>query len=180
MNRYEFEDKISDYLDNNLNVSDRQAFEQHVKENKDAEDLLSSVKSTIKLLKKQKSVKSSEDFMINLNARISTYKKIPQKSTKQRSGNSIFGFTSANSVLIGVFVLSFLFLLSNIAPEANSFFQSNIVSNDRNIIKKITPNSPTDTNSKNEFVSADSTEQIMDTKEKINIKDKIKLVKNKR
>ena len=40
MNRYEFEDKISDYLDNNLNISERQAFEKHLKESKDAENLL--------------------------------------------------------------------------------------------------------------------------------------------
>ena len=33
MNRYEFEDRISDYLDNHLNVSERQAFEKYAKEN---------------------------------------------------------------------------------------------------------------------------------------------------
>ena len=33
MNRYEFEDKISDYLENQLSVSERKAFEEYIKDN---------------------------------------------------------------------------------------------------------------------------------------------------
>ena len=101
MNRYEFEDRISDYLDNHLNVSERQAFEKYVRKNKDAEDLLNSVKNTIELIKTQKSIKTSENFIPELTERIKTYKKRPLKSTSQKTGSLIFGFSPINSALMG-------------------------------------------------------------------------------
>ena len=180
MNRYEFEDRISDYLDNHLNVSERQAFEKFAKENKDAEDLLNSVKNTIELIKSQKSIETSENFIPELTNRIKTYKKRPLKSTRQKTGNLIFGFSPINSALMGVFVFSFLLLLVNIAPSANSFFQSNIVSSKKNVIEKTIPGSPIGIDNETELVSADSSKKAIDSKEKINIKDKINLVKNKR
>jgi len=180
MNRYEFEDKISDYLDNNLNISERQAFEKYVKENKDAENLLNSVRHTIELVRKQKSIKTSENFMLNLSDRIKSYKKTPQKPTKRDSRNFIFGFSPKNSALMGVFIFSFVYLLLNIAPEANSLFQSNIVSSKKSAIEKDIPQSPKPVDNKMEFVSVDSSQEVKDSKEKINLNDKIKLVKNKR
>ena len=180
MNRYEFEDRISDYLDNHLNVSERQAFEKYARENKDAEDLLNSVKNTIELIKTQKSIKTSENFIPELTERIKTYKKRPLKSTSQKTGSLIFGFSPINSALMGVFIFSFFFLLVNIAPSANSFFQSDIVSSKKNLIEKTIPDSPAGIDNEMELVSVDSSKKIINSKEKINIKDKINLVKNKR
>ena len=180
MNRYEFEDRISDYLDNHLNVSERQAFEKYAKENKDAEDLLNSVKNTIELIKTQKSIKTSENFIPELTERIKTYKKRPLKSTSQKTGSLIFGFSPINSALMGVFIFSFLLLLVNITPSANSFFQSNIVSSKKNVIEITIPGSPAGIDNETGLVSADSSKKVIDSKEKINIKDKINLVKNKR
>ena len=180
MNRYEFEDKISDYLDNNLNISERQAFEKYVEESKDAEDLLNSVKHAIELVSKQKSIKTSENFMLNLSDRIKSYKKSPIKPTKRENRSLIFGFSPKNSALMGVFVFSFVYLLLNIASEANSLFQSNIVSSKKSVIEKNIPQSLKRVDNKMEFVSVDSSQQVIDSKEKINLKDKIELVKNKR
>ena len=180
MNRYEFEDKISDYLDNNLNISERQAFEKYVKESKDAEILLNSVKHTIELVRKQSDIKTSENFMLKLSDRIKSYKKTPLKSIKRDNRNFIFGFSPKNSALMGVFVFSFVYLLLNIAPEANSLFQSNIVSSKKSVIDKDIPQSPKLVDNKMEFVSVDSSQNAINSKEKINLKDKIKLVKNKR
>lgn len=180
MNRYEFEDRISDYLDNHLNVSERQAFEKYVRENKDAEDLLNSVKNTIELIKTQKSIKTSENFIPELTERIKTYKKRPLKSTRQNTGSLIFGFSPINSALMGVFIFSFFLLLVNIVPSANLFFQSDIVSSKKNVIEKTISRSPAGVDEEIGLVSADSSEKVIDSKEKINIKDKISLVKNKR
>jgi len=91
MNRYEFEDKISDYLDNQLNVSERKAFETYVQENEEAGELLSSIKNTIDLIKSQKSIKTSENFMLNLVDRVKMYKKTPVKSISSQQKNMIFG-----------------------------------------------------------------------------------------
>ena len=43
MNRYEFEDKISDYLENQLSISERKAFEEYIKDNNDDRELLNSI-----------------------------------------------------------------------------------------------------------------------------------------
>ena len=40
MDRYQFEDAISAYLDNELNLSDRQAFESYMNANPDAKALV--------------------------------------------------------------------------------------------------------------------------------------------
>jgi len=82
--------------------------------------------------------------------------------------------------LMGVFIFSFVYLLLNIAPEANSLFQSNIVSSKKSVIEKDIPQSPKPVDNKMEFVSVDSSQEVKDSKEKINLNDKIKLVKNKR
>ena len=56
MNRYEFEDKISDYIDNQLSSSERKAFEKYAEENQEAGELLSSTKNVIDLIKSQKKI----------------------------------------------------------------------------------------------------------------------------
>ena len=50
MNRYEFEDKISDYLDNQLSISERKEFESFLENDDEAQVLLESVRNTIKFL----------------------------------------------------------------------------------------------------------------------------------
>ena len=50
MYRYEFEDKISDYLDNQLSISERKEFESFLENDDEAHVLLESVRKTIKLL----------------------------------------------------------------------------------------------------------------------------------
>ena len=47
MDRYQFEDAISAYLENELNLSERQSFEKYMNANPDAKDLVESIKSTI-------------------------------------------------------------------------------------------------------------------------------------
>ena len=60
MNRYEFEDKISDYIENQLSVSERKAFEEYINENKEGRDLLHSITKTINVINAQKSNKTTE------------------------------------------------------------------------------------------------------------------------
>ena len=179
MNRYEFEDKISDYLDNQLNVSERKAFETYVQENKEAGELLSSIKNTIDLIKSQKSIKTSENFMLNLVDRVKMYKKTPVKSISSQQKNMIFGLSPMNSALMGAFIFSFVLLLLNIAPSGNSFFQSNIASNKKNMIEKPLSKPSSIPIEEVDIVSADSSKDIIKPKEKIKLGNKIKLVKNK-
>ena len=50
MNRYQFEDLISAYIDNEITLSKRKDFEDYMKDNPDSEKLLSLIKSNISKL----------------------------------------------------------------------------------------------------------------------------------
>mgnify|MGYP000844837707 FL=1 len=180
MNQNEFEDKISDYIDNQLSASERKIFEKYLKENDEALEQIKSIKNTINLINSQKSIQTSQNFMPNLLHRIKTYKKTPINSMRAQNKKMIFGLSPLNSALMGAFVFSFVFLLVSIVPSGNSFFQSNIVSNNKNSVEKNDLQSPAFVNEEKELVSADSSEKAIKSKEKIKLGNKIELVKNKR
>ena len=185
MNRYEFEDKISDYIDNQLSSSERKAFENYAEENREAKELLSSTKNVIDLIKSQKKIKTSENFMPNLIDKVRAYKKAPVQSIRSQNKNMLFGLSPKNSALMGVFIFSFVFLTVNIIPIENGFFQSNIASNKKNTIEKTLRSSPTKSVDSKELVQADSTLNTMKPSEEIKLRPKlekidIELVKNKR
>ncbi len=178
MNRYEFEDKISDYIENQLSVSERMAFEEYINENKEGRDLLHSIAKTINVINAQKSIKTSERFMPNLIEKVNSYKKTTLNQNNLRNKKLFFGLTPMNSVLMSAFIFSFVFLLVNIIPTENTFFQSNIASNKKSMIEKTDPKSPSGLNEKIELVSADSSDSLKEPKEKI--KFDFQSVKNKR
>ena len=185
MNRYEFEDKISDYIDNQLSSSERKAFENYAEENREAKELLSSTKNVIDLIKSQKKIKTSENFMPNLIDKVRAYKKAPVQSIRSQNKNMLFGLSPKNSALMGVFIFSFVFLIVNIIPSENGFFQSNIASNKKNTIEKTFRSSPTESVDSKELVQTDSTLNRIKPSEKIKLRPKvekidIELVKNKR
>ena len=102
MNRYEFEDLISDYMENELSFSKRKEFENYLNNNPQAKSLVKSIKfykQKIRLLPK---LKASETFTDNLLKKIKT-KSI---SSKNIGVKSVFaGFSPANiSFLTGLFL----------------------------------------------------------------------------
>ena len=64
MDRYQFEDAISAYLDNELNLSDRQAFESYMNANPDAKALVNDIRATMKAIKSMPKVKASSTFCL--------------------------------------------------------------------------------------------------------------------
>ena len=48
MNRYQFEDLISSYIDNEITLSKRKEFERYMKDNPDSEKLVSAIKIILK------------------------------------------------------------------------------------------------------------------------------------
>tara|TARA_Y100001935_G_scaffold46775_1_gene38630 strand:- start:1324 stop:1848 length:525 start_codon:yes stop_codon:yes gene_type:complete len=102
MNRYEFEDLISDYMENELSFSKRKEFENYLNNNPQAKSLVKSIKfykQKISLLPK---LKASETFTDNLLKKI----KIKSISSKNIGVKSVFaGFSPANiSFLTGLFL----------------------------------------------------------------------------
>ena len=102
MNRYEFEDLISDYLENELSFSKRKEFENYLKNNPQANSLVKSInfyKQKISLLPK---LKASETFTDDLLKKIKTR----SISSKNIGAKTVFaGFSPANiSLLAGLFL----------------------------------------------------------------------------
>ena len=179
MNRYEFEDKISDYLENQLSVSERKAFEEYIKDNNEDRELVNSIMKTIDLINAQKSIKTSQKFMQNLINKVNSHKKIPTRQNNSHNKKLFFGLTPINSALMSAFIFAFVFLFVNILPTESTFFQSNIASKKKSMIEKNNPRNSVDSIDEVELVQSDSTENSAKPKEKIKLDNKIKLVKNK-
>ena len=62
MNRYEFENLISDYLDDSIPFKMRKEFEDYLKKDPGAESLVNNIRITISNMNKIKKVETSEDF----------------------------------------------------------------------------------------------------------------------
>ena len=179
MNRYEFEDKISDYIDNQLSVSERKAFEDFLNSDNEAKELVESVRKTIKLLSSAETVKSSNEFLPNLTSRINSEKKNISKRSKQKTSNHFFGFTRTNVSLMVVLLVCFVSVSLNLLSTEGPTIQSNIVSNTSNQIKDITPQS-SNSNTNLASTTSDTSDTTSMPRSNIKLDKKIKLVKNQR
>ena len=179
MNRYEFEDKISDYIDNQLSVAERKAFEDFLNSDNEAKELVESVRKTIKLLSSAETVKSSNEFLPNLTSRINSEKKNISKRSKQKTSNHFFGFTRTNASLMVVLLVCFVSVSLNLLSTEGPTIQSNIVSNTSNQIKDITPQS-SNSNTNLASTTSDTSDTTSMPRSNIKLDKKIKLVKNQR
>ena len=98
MNRYQFEDLISEYIENELSLSKRKEFETYLEENPDARSLVDSVRYTMDTMRSLPKVKANTKFNERLMTRIKASidckdKPIPSKGT-------IFGFTPIHASLL--------------------------------------------------------------------------------
>jgi len=179
MNRYEFEDKISDYIDNQLSVSERKDFEDFLNSDNEAKELVESVRKTIKLLSSAETVKSSDEFLPNLTSRINSEKKNISKRSKQKTSNHFFGFTPTNASLMAVLSVCFISLSLNLLFSEGPAVQLNIASNTSNQTKDIAPQSSgSNTNLASTVSDTSDTTSIL--RSNIKLDKKIKLVKNQR
>ena len=88
MNRYEFENLISDYLDGSMSFNKQKEFEQYMEQDSDAAYLVKNIRNTISDMNELKQVKTSENFNNKLLSRVKTERMVsgPDK-------NTLFGFT---------------------------------------------------------------------------------------
>ena len=74
MDRYQFEDLVSDYIENNISISQRKQVEAYLEENPEAKQKVESVKQVMATMKSMPGVSTSAGFMNNLNKRIAAEK----------------------------------------------------------------------------------------------------------
>ena len=108
MNRYQFEDLISEYIENELPLSKRKEFELYLNENPEAVSVIESVKLNLKKIGSLPKVKASSDFNEKL------FRRIKSNSSDQlntaSSKHSIFGFTPIHASMLTGLVIAFVFI----------------------------------------------------------------------
>lgn len=117
MDRYQFEDLISDFIENKLSMIQRKDFETYLDENPEALQQLDSVKQVIASMKSMPEVSTSTDFMKNLNKRIAAEK---EAQSVVKTTRSFTGYTPLMASLSAVVVVAIVLLGLEFIPEATN------------------------------------------------------------
>jgi hypothetical protein len=118
MNRYQFEDLISDYLENKLSIPKRKEFESYLDSNSECRDIVESVKNTLNSIKLMKPVSVPDGFMDGLNRKIDIEKNKPVSSSNQ--GKTYFGFTPIYAGVFSVALVCSIWLGIQLLPDSQS------------------------------------------------------------
>jgi len=122
MNRYEFENLISDYLDGSIPFKKRKEFEDYMKEDKDAEALVSNIKTTISEMNNSQKVKVADNFNEKLLSRVKN------EGIVSKPNNTILGFTPFYASILSCLCVAFFVVVSqliNVSQDSSSEIKTN-------------------------------------------------------
>ena len=117
MDYNKFEDRISDWIENSMDIKERKEFEQFLTENPEYQKKVDSVRKTINIMKTTPSLKTSENFDKKLQDRINAL------SENKKISSGIMGFSRQNFVYLTLSVLC-IFMLSAylLQPSQSNYF----------------------------------------------------------
>jgi len=117
MDYNKFEDRISDWIENSMDIKERKEFEQFLTENPEYQKKVDSVRKTINIMKTTPSLKTSEDFDKKLQDRINAL------SENKETSSGIMGFSRQNFVYLTLSVFC-IFMLSAylLQPSQSNYF----------------------------------------------------------
>ena len=123
MNRYQFEDLISDYIENKLPIAKRKELEAFMEANPEAKDQLESIRSLMKSMKKLPEVRTSDQFTAKLMKRVEFEKNRP--SAKKYVATTVgsktyFGFTPVYATVMTALVVAFVVVGMQLVPKTNN------------------------------------------------------------
>ena len=123
MNRYQFEDLISDYIENKLPIDKRKKLEAFMEDNQEAKDQLESIRSLMKSMKKLPEVKTSDEFTEKLMKRVEFEKNRPsaKKYVTSKVGKTYFGFTPVYATIMTALVVAFVVVGMQLVPKTNNY-----------------------------------------------------------
>tara|TARA_B000000557_G_C20794833_1_gene452752 strand:+ start:835 stop:1368 length:534 start_codon:yes stop_codon:yes gene_type:complete len=140
MNRYQFEDLISEYIENNLTLKKRKEFEAYMESHPEALLKVDEIRQTLKMLNSLKKVNASDNFNDELLLKLKEKENLNDLLPKQ----TLFGFTPIHASLMTGLVIIFIFIssqlintLSSDSPYKNNFSakDANPVLQDQSLIK---------------------------------------------
>ena len=172
MNRYEFENLISDYLDGSMPFKKREEFEEYIKNNPEANSLVEDVKKTIFDMNNLHKVKVNEGFNKKL------FLRVKKERLVTSSNNTILGFTPFYASILSCLCIAFFvvsYQLLNLSSGFNTNSKSNqFIADSEQSIQPITKN----LNLGNNYLVDSDIDTLNDKKEKEkpNNSNKIKFV----
>ena len=124
----EYNEKIVDYLENNLNEEEKVEFEAYLNSNKEFRNIVDDISYQTKLIKKLPRVKASSNFIVNLNEKIDAY-----ESRNNNFWTKIFSNNKSKIDYIPLFgTLSLLVIVSfSLFKFANSSFPNFTIDNSK-------------------------------------------------
>jgi hypothetical protein len=158
MNSYQFEDLISDYLENTLSISKRKKFETFLKNEIGAKEKVAQVKQNMIILGSLNQVTVSEKFNDDLMIKIKTDSSKGKYLFSSKNGYLLGLRPFKASVFLGLIILS-LFLTQELYNEIFTNYDKSSSSLSKDIVK-------------NENLSEPELNQIDSLKIKENKKDK--------
>ena len=122
MNRYQFEDLISDYIENKLPIAKRKKLEAFMEANPEAKDQLESIRLLMKSMKKLPEVKTSDEFTAKLMKRVEFEKNRPsaKKYVTSTVRKTYFGFTPVYATVMPALVVSFVVVGMQLVPKTSN------------------------------------------------------------
>ena len=184
MNRYQFEDLISDYIENKLPIAKRKKFEAFMEANPEAKDQLESIRLLMKSMKKLPEVKTSDEFTEKLMNRVEFEKNRPsaKKYATSTVGKTYFGFTPVYATVMTALVVAFVVVGMKLVPKTNnSTVLPRSITAETSTIPELTNPKPYQNDDILLAEDRDSTDVDGPVREKSGqIDDKIKFVGNKK
>ena len=116
MDYNKFEDRISDWIENSMDIKDRREFEKFLKDNPQYQSKIDSVRDAIISMNNTPSLKVSENFEKNLNSKIKALDKTNKAST------GIFGFSRQNFAYLTFSVMCIFILSAYLLQPSNSAY----------------------------------------------------------
>ena len=123
MDRYQFADCISDYLENKIPLSKRKEFEKYLKSHPEGLELMYSVQEVIDSMKSISETKVSPDFMNNLQMRIIREKERYTSPSSERK--TYFGFAPLQLGMMAVVLIGLISIGKELLPEKGVMTTSN-------------------------------------------------------
>ena len=178
MNKIEFEDLLSKYIENDLSLADRKKIEAYLNDNKEARNLLISTKKTLKLVNGLESINASEAFNQVLFHKLKKLKNRNISSTKHTKKRTYFGFTTRNGAFLSLLIILFIGVSFNLVSTVlfDPANQNVVAKEDLDVLND---NKLNDSSSSLVSADKDSSKTKKPNREKFDFKDKVQFVKDR-
>ena len=177
MNKIEFEDLLSKYIENDLSFADRKKIEAYLNDNEEARNLLNSTKKTLRLVNDLEPISASETFNQVLFHKLKKFKNRNIPSKKHTKKRTYFGFTPRNGAFLCLLIVLFIGVSFNLVSTVLSDpINQNVATKED--LNNLNDNKLNDSPSSLVSAVKDSSKTKKPNRKKFNLKDKVQFVKD--